>query len=185
MKPHRIKNGILLGISLGFRLSAPECLAAPSVQIHVELNPGGSFTAQSQTLQGKIQRLPGKNRYQATSITLPLSSLKTGIDLRDEHMKAKYFEIKKFPSAAVVSNGKAQDGQFSATLTLHGVTFPISGTYTTRGEGTPQEEITGKFRCKLSEFKIPQAQYMGVGVEDEVQVEVTLPVTPLASLSTR
>lgn len=159
----------LVGMSLFFVSSV---WAKPEVKIMVELNPGGSFIAQSANVKGFAQ--VSSTGYTAEGILLDLNSLMSGIELRDSHMKVKYFETTKFPTASF-SQGKTQgntkEGNFSGILTVHGVPQNVQGTYSAN-----DQEVTGRFKCTLSQFNIPPAKYMGVGVEDSVEVEVTLPL---------
>lgn|GEM_PF-4484728 len=142
--------------------------ALPHLQLHLELSPTGSFTAESQqlTLKGVARKGTGAAIQE---IVLPLDSLVTGISLRDEHMKKKYFETRKHP-IAVLKNVVAEEGSFKAKLLIRGVEKEVEGEYEAKGAG-----VSAKFKTTLSDFKIPEAKYMGVGVEDEVEVEVVLP----------
>ena len=138
------------------------------LQIKVDLNPAGAFTAKSSDLKivGELKKTPVG--FAAKKILLSVASLKTGIDLRDNHMKKKYFEVEKFPVATLIEGG-GQGGKFQGKLEVHGVIHPIAGTYQLNGP-----DLEAEFPCKLSDFKIPEANYMGVGVEDEVKVVVKL-----------
>jgi len=151
-------------------LSLPSfSFAAGTAGISVSLSPAGSFVAHSETVQGSATKT-GADSYTAQGVTLELDTLKTGIDLRDRHMRDKYFETKKYPRATLRS-GKAQGGKFEGELEVHGKTKKISGPYEVKGQ-----KITGKFKCALSDFGIAAAKYMGVGVDDEVEVEIQLPI---------
>lgn len=142
--------------------------ALPHIQLHLKLSPTGSFTAESQqlTLKGVARKGSGAAIQE---IVLPLDSLATGISLRDEHMKKRYFETQKHP-IAVLKNIVADEGAFKAKLLIRGVEKEVEGEYEAKGAG-----VSAKFKTSLSDFKIPEAKYMGVGVEDEVEVEVVLP----------
>ena len=142
--------------------------AQGKVRIMVELNPAGSFVAESSAVKGAATRTG--NVLIAQNITLDLSSLKTGVSLRDQHMKDKYFEVRQFPQAVLIQ-GTAKDGKFSGDLTIHGVSKKIEGSSSIDGS-----LVKTKFKCALSDFGIKPASYMGVGVEDEVEVEATLPI---------
>jgi hypothetical protein len=162
--------GSLLPVTLALAGSGGGDLnpALPHIQLHLELSPTGSFLAESQqlTLKGVTRKGTGAVIQE---IVLPLDSLATGISLRDEHMKKKYFETQKHP-IAVLRNVVAVDGSFKAKLLIRGVEKEVEGDYEAKGAG-----VSAKFKTNLSDFKIPEAKYMGVGVEDEVEVEVVLP----------
>jgi polyisoprenoid-binding protein YceI len=154
----------LLFLSLTFSFAQ-----AGEVKIHVKLSPAGSFTAESSAVEVKGETKKAGAQLSAKSIELDLNSLKTGIGLRDRHMKEKYFETEKFPKA-ILSQASGKDGKFTGSLTVHGVTQPISGTYELSGG-----KFVGKFGTKISAYNISKPKYMGVGADDDVEVEVTLP----------
>jgi hypothetical protein len=83
-------------------------------------------------------------------------------------MKKKYFESEKFPEAVLVE-AQGKEGLFKGLLRVHGVESPIRGAYRIR-EG----QLETRFKCRLSDFKIKEANYMGIGVEDEVKVSVKI-----------
>jgi len=110
-----------------------------------------------------------------------LENLKTGIELRDEHMKLKYLEIEKAENKTAklkitkleVEEGKINEGfqkPFEGELTLHGVTKPIKGTVNFNGS-----DLTSKvnFEIILSDFKVDIPSYMGVTVSEKVEITVS------------
>lgn len=141
---------------------------ANQLEISVSLSPAGTFVARSEQVkvEGELQLSP--QGFTARNISVSIASLKTGIELRDEHMKNKYFEVGQFPKANLIE-GKGTGGKFQGKLQVHGAVRPISGTYQISGKS-----LEAQFKCKLSEFSIKEAKYMGVGVDDEVTVSVKL-----------
>jgi polyisoprenoid-binding protein YceI len=111
-----------------------------------------------------------------------LSSLSTGIDLRDDHMRNKYLEVAKFPKAVLElqeqklpkpwSNGGLDfsDAKFFGKLTLHGVTKPVEGRFSMNGG----KAVTAKFAIKLSDFAIDIPKYAGITIADHVDVTVKI-----------
>lgn len=104
-----------------------------------------------------------------------LNDIETGIELRDEHMKEKYFEVKKYPKAKLemksISGGPDLDseskGAFSGTLTLHGVSRDVTGEYS-----LVSRKVSAKFPLRISDYKIDVPSWMGVTVADQVDVVV-------------
>jgi polyisoprenoid-binding protein YceI len=132
-------------------------------QIQVQLSPAGSFVAETDTLVCKdVAIVVGK--YVATDCTMSVADLKTGIGLRDDHMKNKYMEAGKYPTARV-ARAEGADGKFTGTLELHGQTQPISGTYAVEGGA-----VVATFKTTATSYGINKANYMGVGAKDEVTV---------------
>lgn len=113
-------------------------------------------------------------------ISVPMDKFVSGIDLRDEHMKEKYFEVKKYPEAVLKvtsfeldSSGQAKEKPFKGTLKFHGIDKEVSGTASLVNEGTKQT-IEATFPLTLSDFKIDVPTYAGVKVADTVVVEAKL-----------
>lgn len=138
-------------------------------ELQVSLTPAGSFTARDEAIKTAGESARAGDAWKLGMVTVDLRSLKTGIELRDKHMKEKYLEVGKFPEAHLKS-AAGKDGKFKGELTVHGVTKPVEGTYEFKGQ-----ELVAKFNVKASDFKISQAKYMGVGVEDDVEVKAQFP----------
>lgn len=141
---------------------------ANQLEIAISLSPAGSFVAKSEQVRVEGELQVSAQGFTAKNISMPIGSLKTGIELRDEHMKKKYFEMGQFPKANLIE-GQGTGGRFQGKLEVHGVVHPINGTYQASGKS-----LEAQFKCKLSDFKIKEAKYMGVGVDDEVTVSVKL-----------
>ncbi|NDC25049.1 MAG: hypothetical protein EBZ49_13120, partial [Proteobacteria bacterium] len=96
---------------------------------------------------------------------------KSSWSLQEEHLLLVLWLTKgsKWREIATLIEGGGQGGKFQGKLEVHGVIHPIAGTYQLNGP-----DLEAEFTCKLSDFKIPEANYMGVGVEDEVKVVVKL-----------
>jgi len=104
-----------------------------------------------------------------------LSSLKTGIKLRDSHMKDKYLEVAKFPKAllklSAISLAPSQkQGQFKGMLTLHGVTLPIEGSYEILKAETEASEVKLDFKLLLSDYGISIPSFAGITVANDVEI---------------
>ena len=181
--PTLLKPGIIKGMrfkkftSIPFLLlsfSANAWAAGSEVKINVTLNPAGSFVAHTTAIKGSTKKVG--ETYTATNIVLNLNDLRTGISLRDQHMKQKYFETSKYPQATL-KQATAKDGKFTGKLVIRNVEKDILGEYEVEGG-----QFIAKFKTNLSDFKIQSANYMGVGAEDEVEVEVSLPAKPMTAL---
>jgi hypothetical protein len=112
-----------------------------------------------------------------------LDSMDAGISLRTQHMKLKYLETDKFqmaffefriPVSSSIADGKEKP--FQGNLTLHSVQHTVSGTFVLTPEGSGDEDqdtIQSHFRLKMSDFKILKPEFMGISVDDEVNVVVS------------
>ncbi len=117
---------------------------------------------------------------QNITVTVPLGNLKTGIDLRDRHMREKYLEVGKYPNAELVvaksalkmpASGGDSQGDATGTMKLHGKTKNVSFHYIARKEGTAMK-VGGTVHIDMRDYGIEIPNYMGVTVKPEVDVEV-------------
>lgn len=142
-----------------------------SVDVDVTLSPAGSFSAKTKKVSGKAFRISkgGKEIIQAKNINVDISSITTGITLRDKHLKERLLSD-KFPTAKLLK-AKGQNGKGIALLEIKGKKIKVSGTYTIK-----DDVLKASFPIKLPSLDITDVRYMGVGVKDTVTVNVTVPV---------
>ncbi|MBU6375893.1 MAG: YceI family protein [Bdellovibrionales bacterium] len=143
------------------------------IRFKVTLNPAGSFVAKSSAVTGSASS--ANSGYSASKVELDLRTLKTGIELRDRHMTKKYFETDKYPKATL-TQAVAKNGRFKAQLQVHGKTQVIEGSYEVKKAPSGGGFIEARFKTSLSAFEIEEANYMGVGVEDEIEVFAKIPI---------
>lgn len=117
--------------------------------------------------------------------SFPLSTLDTGISMRDRHMKEEYLEVQKYPDAQLTVNqvkmskdpsvnGFSQtDVPFEGTLTVHGVSHAVNGTIDVSTSGGIMKG-DAKFGIKISDFGFAKPEFMGMTVNNDVKVEVHL-----------
>jgi polyisoprenoid-binding protein YceI len=139
---------------------------ANKLVLNVSLSPAGSFQAVSTKAKGNI--LKQGDNFTADKISVSIESFKTGIDLRDEHTW-KHLNSSKHPKATL-SDVKGSGGKATASLEVNGVKKPVNITYLTENQN-----IQAKFAVKASDFGLAKVEYLGVGVNDIINVEATLP----------
>lgn len=143
------------------------CVFAESkITLFVTLSPAGSFQAVSKKPKGNLFK--NGEEFTADKISISIESFKTGIELRDEHTW-KHLNSSKHPKA-ILTALKAKAGKAEAVLEVNGVKKPITISYKEQGQ-----EILAKFSVKNSDFKLEKASYLGVGVDDLIQVEAIIP----------
>ena len=76
--------------------------ADQAVKLLVKLTPAGNFVSGTNVVKGVAHRLPDGS-IKAEHVVIPLTTLTSGIDVRDEHMKNKYLEVQKYPDAEIVT----------------------------------------------------------------------------------
>lgn len=140
---------------------------AQSVVLDVVLNPMGDFKGKTADVKG--QAVVTGDEVSAENIVVNLKTLKTGVELRDKHTQ-KHLETEKFPEAVLLS-AKGKGGKGTGKIKIRGIEKDIAGVYKVEGK-----TLKAKFKLKLSDFGIEDINYMGVGVEDDVTLAVTVPV---------
>lgn len=156
-----------LTIAFGvFLLSLSFSLFARDIKVKVSLSPAGDFVGQSTKVRGFVDK-KGAN-YSADELTIEVGQLKTGIDLRDKHFHERLGGEK---AKIIVKNAKGSGGKGSASVTVNKITKPFAFNYKEAGGN-----IISRFDLKPSDFGIANVKYLGIGVEDKVVIDVTIPV---------
>lgn len=141
-------------------------------------NPAAQFSQG----QGTLEFDPANPTRASVQVTIPLSSLNTGVPALDEHLRSEdFFEVAKFPSATFRST-KVQQGagkdrlRVSGELNLHGITRPVTLDVTVLKVGSnprtqlPTVGFAASTTLKRSDFGlgayVPQ-------VSDEIQMQIT------------
>lgn len=148
-----------------------------------------NFTGRTAAIKGTINFDPAKKTSTGATLTVDLSTVDTGIALRNDHMKSEgWLNTAKYPNAVFKATSVRHKGgdnyTVSGFLTLHGVSKPLSTTVTlkyvpesavTKRNGFEGDvvQVKGKVKILLSDFgvKVPDM------AKDKVSNEVTLAVT--------
>lgn len=146
---------------------ATNTFASGSLKILVNLSPAGSFEIATQKLKGSATRNGGG--FVTKGISVKAKNLKTGLDLRDEHLHKK-LEVTKHKKISILQ-GKASGGKGVAVIDVKGVQKNIGFTYTESGGN-----LVASFSLSLKDFKFSGINYAGVGVKDKVDVVASIPI---------
>lgn len=138
-----------------------------SVAIDVTLTPAGSFQAKTSKVTGLAYKTA--DGVAAENVIVDVNSLVTGIDLRDKHTR-KHLESDKFPAVKLIkATGKGGNGE--AIVEIKGKQQKVFGTYKVEGN-----ILKAAFKVHLPDVAITNVKYMGVGVDQDVVVNVSLPL---------
>lgn len=141
--------------------------SSPYVKVDVGLSPAGNFQAETGRVTGFAYKT--KNGVRAENVKIDLRSLKTGLPLRDKHTK-EHLVTNKYPQAKLIKAiGKGGKGE--ALIEIKGKKKKVKGTYSIEGK-----TLKARFPVKLADFGIKNIRYMGMGVKDEVTINVDLPL---------
>ncbi len=143
----------------------------------------GSTNKLSGTLNGDL-----KAGTAALSLALPVASLNTGIDLRDEHIRSEHWlDAGKYPEITFVTDSmKRASGdtwKIKGKFTMHGVTKPIKTTVTIKEipattakkaglESGNWIRATAAFSVKLSDFGVKIPDMAAAKVNDEWTIKL-------------
>jgi polyisoprenoid-binding protein YceI len=165
-------------------------VASGEVSVLCPLTVGGSFDARTKAVNGAVAIPAPDAQAIGGELTVDLQTLETGIGLRDRHMKSNYLEVER---GAEFAQARLQDIRverlegkttFRGVMTLHGERKEVSGTAEIEPQGNGYR-LKASFPLRLSDFRIPEPTYLGVGVKDEVTVNVNLRATPAAAVARR
>lgn len=154
------------------------------------LTVGGGFEAKTEAVSGEVSLGSDPPGSLKGALSVDLRTLKTGIGLRDRHMRDNYLEVAKGPGFETATLEGIQieklDGKttFNGTLVLHGERRAVSGLATIARQGGGYT-VEAEFPVRVSEFNIPKPSYLGVGVQDQVRIKIALTVSSSIATTAR
>ena len=157
------------------------------VRVVCPMTVGGSFEAKADAIRGTVTLAPSATVF-GGDLSVDLATLDTGIGLRNDHLRKTYLEIGRGAGfdRAVLSEIRLGEGdpravrgkaRFTGTFLLHGAKKAVAGQATVREEGRAFR-VEASFPLKVTDFGIEKPQYLGVGVTEQVSVNVTLVAEP-------
>jgi len=137
-------------------------------------------------------------------VVINLASLKTGIDLRDKHLKSEdYLNTDKYPNAEFMfsklnsrskrlDNTKPTKASATGKLTLHGVTkeitVPVTLTYFKEDKNTVSKQkgnllrVKSSFEIKLSDYKIKVPQMLFYKLNETIAINIDIVASDMGSI---
>ena len=144
---------------------------------------------------GSIAADPANVADSKVDVAIDLASLDTGINMRNEHMRNRFLQIEKFPTATfksvsitgpkTVAPSAPTEVSVTGDLTIHGVTKRVTAparivlipeselTKSSRGPGD-WIHATTEFAIKLSDFGIDVPQTLGMKLSNDVRLKLDL-----------
>ncbi len=125
-------------------------------------------TALDFTVKGKTRGSITKKGevYTAKKLYTKISAFKSGLDLRDKHLKEK-LNMSKYPKI-LLTDVVGRNGAGSGTLSINGKSKKHTFTYKIVGG-----KLTYILNVNLSDFGVKGIKYMGVGIDDKVKIKGT------------
>ncbi len=151
--------------------------------------------AKLEFIEGKTNNLDGGFQFNPDSLSAPVSgvlrvdlrTLRTGIDMRDEHMREEYLQTDKFPFAYFELTGvKGMPSEVKSNTPyqvtaegffyIHGIKRKIEAQLqvTRQGDGSASDalQVRAKFSMNLDAFKIPRPKAVFLKLAETIDVEV-------------
>ena len=107
-----------------------------------------------------------KGEYKG-ELSVDVRAFKTDVEKRDEHLQG-YLQSDFYPKATLkLTKVDLKTDQFEGLLTIKGIEKPVSGQVSYQ-----RNNFKAIFKLKLSDYPIGKVKYLGVGIDDIVEVEV-------------
>jgi hypothetical protein len=161
------------------------------VTVVCPLTVGGRFEARTTAVKGEVTVPEGTPGVEG-SFSVDLRTLDTGIGLRNTHLRDNYLEVSRGPTydtavldavvldAPAPTRGRSATLGFRGVLSVHGNAKPIAGTAEVSHRGDTLE-VRVKFPLRIDVYEIARPTYLGVGVANQIDVEVRATLKPAAT----
>lgn len=132
----------------------------------------GQFT----TFDGKLNFEPQAPEHGTATIHIAPGSVDTGISARDDHLRtsdffdAAHFPIATFESTNLIQNS-SKTGKLTGTLSLHGVTRPITLNVTLLSRDLNADQLNFSANTTLKRSDYSMTNYLGV-IGDDVTLTI-------------
>jgi hypothetical protein len=132
-------------------------------------------------IEGTGRELLAEDRAGTLVVTVPLSSVTTGMSLRDTHMHEKYLESGKYPNAELSvpreglrfpADGLSVEATAAGTMSIHGTSRPVSFHYKAQRSGAAYD-VQGDVQVNMNDYGIATPSYLGISVKPPVDVAVS------------
>lgn len=136
------------------------------------------------TIIGKTSDLEIADDGKTLVVKVPLANLRTGIGLRDRHMKEKYLQVDRYPDAELSvahsglrfpAKGATLQAAAIGRLTLHGVARNVHFRYEAKNSGSVYS-VQGLLHLNMHDYGIRVPSYLGITVKPNVDVKVEFQV---------
>jgi polyisoprenoid-binding protein YceI len=130
-------------------------------------------------IDGKTSDLKVADDGKTVTITVGLSNLDTGMELRNKHTK-EAIETDKYPTAELTvargdlkfpAAGSESSGDAKGKLKMHGQTKDVTFHYAAKIDGDAIS-VTGSSKVDMTDFGIKTPSYLGVGVKPGIELNV-------------
>jgi polyisoprenoid-binding protein YceI len=133
------------------------------------------------TIDGNTRDVAVSDDGTTVTIRVTLTTLDTGIALRNDHMRNKYLEVARFPDAvvtvprtslAIPAEGQSRSADVTGTLALHGVSRPVTLHYVASAKAGTLT-VKGSTSFNMNDYGISVPTYLGITVRPKVDIDVS------------
>jgi polyisoprenoid-binding protein YceI len=172
-KTSTIVQCIAAALAISFTASARLVDAGDADVGFLATGPGGLH------IRGSGDGLSAREEDGNVLIRVPVTNLKTGIALRDQHLR-KYIEARRYSSATLEvsrsklkfpANDKKSTGRAKGTFTLHGVSRELEFDYSAARTGSDYH-VQALATIDITDHRIEQPCYLGLCVDTKVKLKV-------------
>jgi polyisoprenoid-binding protein YceI len=155
-------------------------LASLSLVADAKLAKAGSSTAGFKAsgpaglaIEGRTSDVVVEDDGTNVRVTVKLSNIDTGLELRNRHTKED-LEVDKFPTATIVVARSllklgGGDGDAKGSLTIHGQTKDVTFHYNAANNGGTLD-VKSSTRIGVSDFGVKPRSYLGVSIKNDVDI---------------
>mgnify|MGYP001028966899 CR=1 FL=1 len=135
-------------------------------------------------VRGTVEVDPDDLTTARATVVVPVASIRTGIELRDEHLRGERwldakrhpeirFELTRVEGPSRLVEGEEVSAKLHGRLTVHGVTRPVVASAKIKW-ARGAVEAKARFTLKLSEHGVEIPSVVQLKVADEITVRVQL-----------
>jgi polyisoprenoid-binding protein YceI len=139
-----------------------------------------AFGPVGMNIDGSTHELDVADDGATVRVVVPLANLKTGISLRDKHMRNS-LAVESYPTAQLQVDraqlsfpkavGDESTGQAKGKMTLHGQTHDVTIEYRAK-RSVEGYSVNGSTHVNMTSYGIVVPSYLGVTVKPDVDVTV-------------
>lgn len=146
--------------------------------------PLETMTGTSQAVSGEFTVDPANLAAARGSVSVPIASLRTGIDLRDQHLRSDTwldagrfpeatFEVTGVSGAARLEEGREARVRLSGRFTLHGRTRQVTASARVKLEAGVVT-VRARFTVHLADYGVSIPEVVQLKVSEDIVVDVQL-----------
>jgi polyisoprenoid-binding protein YceI len=160
--------------------------------VHAKLTKSGnqaavSFTAKGtggMSIVGKTAELVLQDDGKMLLFKVPLKNLTTGLGLRDKHLREKYLQVEKYPTAELTVDrqslkpftGNKMTIEIKGVMKIHGKTKTVS-IHAVGQKNGQTIQVTASAQLNIQDYSIPIPSFLGISVKPDVNIAVTFEVS--------